>query len=447
MQNSRNMGFNRFYLSIAVNGILILAFSFLCFYFYYTRQQPTTAIGMAIISFLLAGRLVYFVNRTNRILGNFLMFMQDQDPSLSYSVKFTDRNFRGLNESLGRIINEYKESRIELEVQAQYLGALLGNVSTGIIGFNDAGEITTMNRAAGDLLGAGKLQHIRELDNSFPGMGTRMADMLPHEQGTEKIHSAGGEATLSVHCARMKLKGDLIRIISINDISSQMEEQEIESWKKLIRVINHEIMNSMTPIITLTAAIRKKLMKGPGNLEDAVQSAALIEERSRGLINFIDRYRKLTGLPPPRKGTIEVAGLLASMEKFFRQEFADRGISFQYPPGCEYILEADREMLEQVLINLISNSIEAVREVEAPVISLDCRRDEDGRVNLLVKDNGKGIPEDKLEKVFIPFFTTREKGSGIGLSLCRQIMRLHNGTIAIDSKPGKGTEVELKFSS
>ena len=447
------MGSNRFYISIVFNCLLIFAAAFLFFYFLYTRQQPSTAFGIAILAVLLTIRLIYFVNRTNRILGNFLSYMHELDPSLHYSVRYVEKNFKGLNEALEKLIREFKENRIELEVQAQYLETILDNVSTGILSFNEAGEVRTMNHAASECLGTGPINHLDHLDLKQPGLGTTILGMRPGEQVTETIKRGGGDTQLSIHTSQIKLKQEIVHIVALNDITHQMEEQEILSWKKLIRVINHEIMNSMTPIITSSMAIRKKLAKGdqakPAELltkvalQDAIQSASIIEERSNGLVQFIERYKKLTGLPPMKPERFPAGKLILKVEQLLRQELNEKGIRLIWPSKCKIELDADRQMLEQVLINLVKNSVEAVRNSEDPEIELSCYRDGDKHICLSVRDNGEGIPEEKLEQVFVPFFTTREEGSGIGLSLCRQIIRSHNGRTHIESAPGEGTRVVI----
>lgn len=449
------MGFNRFYLIVILNCFLILGASFLCVYFLNGRNQPSTAAGFGLLALLLTFRMIYHVNRTNRILGNFLSFMQDEDPSLSYTVKYTDRNFRGLNARLEDLITEFKANRIELEVQARYLETILENVSTGILSFNDAGEVRGMNKSASSLLGTGTLRHISELDKKIPGFGKRLMELQPWELLTEKITRRGASTHLSVSDARIKLKGEEVRIISLNDITSQMEEQEIESWKKLIRVINHEIMNSMTPITTLTLAIRKKLSRGQEvkppsaqkleDLEDAVQSAGIIEERSKGLVDFINRYKKMTSLPTVKPSNLPVADLFMRIEHLLSGDLDKRGIRLNIDRECTDTIKADPHLIEQVLINLIKNAVEALTESDKPEIGLMCRQDHTGSLCIEVIDNGEGIPADKLEQAFVPFFSTREEGSGIGLSLCRQIMRLHDGQISISSEPGKGTRVSLSF--
>jgi len=447
------MGSNRFYISIVIHCLLIFAAAFFFFYFLHTRQQPSTAFGIGLIAFLLTLRLIYFVNRTNRILGSFLSYMHERDPSLHYSVRFVEKNFKGLNEALEKLIREFKETRIDLEVQAQYLETILDNVSTGILTFNKSGEILTMNHAANECLGCGPAHHLRELDQKHPGIASTLLEMRTGDQLTKTLKKGGGDSLLSIYASQIKLKQETVYIVALNDITHQMEEQEILSWKKLIRVINHEIMNSMTPIITLSMAIRKKLAHGgqvlPAEqlsnvaLQDAIQSASIIEERSGGLVQFIERYKKLTGLPPMKIERFPAGELIPKVERLFKEEFKEKGIRFLGPKQCHIELEADRQMLEQVLINLVKNSVEALRLSEDPEIELSCYREGEKQVCLSVRDNGEGIGKDKLEQVFVPFFTTRKEGSGIGLSLCKQIIRSHNGKTHIESTPGEGTRVVI----
>jgi len=445
MQNSKNMGSNRFYISIIIHCLLIFAAAFLFFYFLHTRQQPSTAFGIGIIALLLTLRLIYLVNRTNRILGNFLSYMHERDPSLYYSVRYVEKNFKGLNEALEKLIREFKENRIDLEVQAQYLETILDNVSTGILTFNETGEVRTMNHAAGECIGRGPLNRLSELDLKHPGLSSTLLELRRGDQVTVTLKKGGGDALLSIYGSQIKLKQETVHIVALNDITHQMEEQEILSWKKLIRVINHEIMNSMTPIITLSMAIRKKLAKPLSKMAmlDTIQSASIIEERSSGLVEFIERYKKLTGLPPMKTERFPAGEMVPRIEQLFKEELKEKGIRFLWPSKCKIELEADRQMLEQVLINLVKNSVEALRNTEDPEIELSCYRQGDNHVCLSIRDNGEGIPVDKLEQVFVPFFTTREEGSGIGLSLCRQIIRSHNGRTHIESTPGEGTQVVI----
>jgi nitrogen fixation/metabolism regulation signal transduction histidine kinase len=445
------MGSNRFHISVIFNCLLLFGCAFLFFYFLQVRKQPSTAAGFVVLALLLTIRLIYYVNRTNRILGHFLSYMHESDPTLYYSVRYIKSHFKGLNESMEKLIGELKEHRINLEVQAHYLETILDNVSTGILCFDHAGKIQIINRAAGKCLKMERLTHLEELDNYQHGLGTRLLRMRPNAETTETVLHEGKPIQLAIHISQIKLKKETVHIAALNDISNQMEEQEILSWKRLLRVINHEIMNSMTPIITLSMAIRRKLANGedakPSEqlskvaIEDAIQSALIIEERSAGLVKFIERYKKLTSLPPLKMERFLAGELFAKLEHLYKEEFHAKGILLNWPSPCNTELEADRQMLEQVLINLVKNSMEAFVTSKDPEIELSCHRDADDHICLVVRDNGEGIHRDKLDQVFVPFFTTREEGSGIGLSLCKQIIRSHGGTIHIESAPGEGTRV------
>lgn len=447
------MGSNRFFINVVLNCLLIFAAAFFCFYFLQIRQQPNTAVGIAFFGFMLTLRLIYYVNRTNRILGNFFSYMQEHDPSLQFSVRYVKKHFKGLHESMQGLISDLKEHRINLEVQAHYLETILDNVSTGILCFDQQGTIQTMNRAAGMLLQMEPMEHITELDGRHPGLGTRIFHLQPNREITETVHHGANPVHLAIYSSRIKLKQDPVHIVAINDISSQLEMQEILSWKKLIRVINHEIMNSMTPIITLSMAIRKKLARGDKAMQaeklseealtDAIESAWIIEERSSGLVAFIERYKKLTSLPPLKLERFSAKELFVKMDQFFREDLKAKKIRISWPGSCDTMLEADRQMLEQVMINLVKNSMEALQNREGPEIVLSCYRDAEERICITVSDNGEGIPADKLEQVFVPFFTTREQGSGIGLSLCKQIIQSHGGSMRLESTPDKGTRVVI----
>lgn len=441
------MNNNRFHISLIIYCLLIFAAAFLFFFFLLYRHQPTTATGMALGALLILFRMIYYVNRSNRILSNFLIYLQEKDPSLSYTVRYADKHFRGLNDSLEKLIKEFKENRIELEVQSQYLEAILKNISTGIICLNDAGKIQTINQAAEKLLGSGSISHLGELKKVGSGLEERILHLQPGQELTERIHTGGSKKHLSIGCTRIKQGLTYINIVTLNDISMQMEEQEISSWKKLIRVINHEVMNSMTPIITLTTAIRNKLtrVRTSEALEEAVKSAGLIGERSSGLIGFIERYKKLTGLPAPVMVRFSARELLSRIEELYRESMKSLHIHLSCHSDCDIEVEADREMMEQVLINLVQNAVDALAGRDYPEIKLSCFRESESQICISVRDNGEGIPADKLEQVFVPFFSTREKGSGIGLSLCRQILRLHRGSMEVDSQLGKGTLVTLRF--
>jgi len=449
------MGFNRFYLSIIIHVVLITIASFTFFYFLTVTNQMTTAAGIGIIGIFLMFRLIYYVNRTNRILGDFFLYLREDNPSLTYTRKYTDRNFKGLNQKLELLIREFKEDRLEKEIQAKYMQTIVNNVTTGIISFDQSGCVHLLNNAARELLNIRQLKMIEELNHYYPGLGSRIMLLNPREQIAEKIITKEKFHLLSINTSIIKMKGIRNHIITLNDIKYQMEEQEIESWKKLIRVINHEIMNSITPITTLTTAIKNKLQKkgikqihrdiAENDIRDAVISTDIIEERSKGLINFIDRYRKLTKLAPLEISSVDIKEMCQKIQFLFKEEPGMKGIILKVDCKNKDTLQADPKMLEQVMINLVKNSMEALEGVKNPYIELGYYLDEEQSKVISITDNGVGIEPEAREQVFVPFFTTKQGGSGIGLSLCRQIIRMHRGEIRIDSEPGRGTIVKLRF--
>jgi len=449
------MATNRFYYSVLVNVLLISISAFLFFYFLMVTKQPTTAAGVGVLSIVLTGRLIYQVNRTNRILSNFLLYLKDEDPSLTYSARYAERNFRGLNQSLSLLIREFKEDRIDKEIQSQYLQTIIDNVATGIISMDDQGEVLLMNNTAKEILGIEQIEMIQELDEVHSGLGTRIQKLKTWDKLTEEISSNGKFHHLSLDSSTIKMKGKSNHVIAMNDIKYQMEEKEIESWRKLIRVITHEIMNSITPITTLTLAIKKKFTSKnrqkdiqdlvPADLTEALRSADIIEERSKGLVYFIEKYKTLTKLPPLKPTTIDLPGLFDRMNYLFAEQLQQKNIQLEIDISGLQEIHADKKLMEQVMINLLKNAIEAFDDSPDPHILVRSCRDNTGRNVIEITDNGSGIHENKLDQVFIPFFTTKENGSGIGLSLCRQIIRLHKGEMMIESIQGSGTKVCLKF--
>jgi two-component system nitrogen regulation sensor histidine kinase NtrY len=254
----------------------------------------------------------------------------------------------------------------------------------------------------------------------------------------------------------LRLKGHVITIASIKNIQTVLENQEIESWQKLIRVLTHEIMNSITPISSLTSTVDGLLMSyiDEQNIEEEeaedlidIRSAIhTIRKRSDGLIHFVDTYRNLTKIPTPNFKQALVCSLLENVRLLFKEECKNKKIDFKIEVNPENIvINADVQLIEQVIINLVKNSIQALEGVKSPKISIKASYNQRSRPTIQVSDNGKGIIKEVLDKIFIPFFTTKTSGSGIGLSLSRQILRLHNGSISARSVPNKETTFTLTF--
>ena len=256
---------------------------------------------------------------------------------------------------------------------------------------------------------------------------------------------------LSVSVADFKLREVPYKLISFQNIQKELEEKELDAWQKLIRILTHEIMNSVTPITSLASSLNG-LMKDKDSvleeedMEDIRDGMYAIQKRGEGLLHFTETYRSLTKIPPPKFQLVEAQPLLERIHILFKPVLKKYGVELELKlPDKMVVFIADVELIEQVIINLLKNGIEAAREVENPKIEIRAMKTNEGKTFIEVQDNGKGIKEDVLDKIFVPFFTTKKEGSGIGLSLSRQIMRLHKGNIEVNSVLGKGTVFTLSL--
>jgi len=346
------------------------------------------------------------------------------------------------------------DAPIKYDDVAQFFKNIVQHVGIGILTFNKEGTIQTMNTAAKRLLRVDKIEKLddlREVDNSLVDsilkLKTGGRELLRLKMGDETLY-------LSLYAIELTLRGEVMKLISMSNIQSELEEKEMEAWQNLVRVLTHEIMNSVTPISSLAGMVegeledklkKSDLVLKKEEAEDMYLSIQTIGKRSAGLIKFVKEFRNLTHVPQPNLTEVVVKDLLDEMAMLHKKELSDHGILISVDlPANGLIIQADKTMIEQVLINLIKNAIQAFDNQVDKRIMLSAY-DNEGHVIISVKDNGNGIDADALERIFVPFFTTKKTGSGIGLSLSRQIMRQHGGQITVKSKLGEGTEFLLRF--
>lgn len=331
------------------------------------------------------------------------------------------------------------------------------HVGIGLIIFREDGKIEIFNSAARRLLKNNKADNIQDLKevsetlvNVFQKLKTGGRELVRTRIGDDFLQ-------LSVYAIELTLRGENVKLISIQNIQSELEEKEMEAWQNLVRVLTHEIMNSVTPISSLAGIVEEELKPHLSETEPPVLtrdqladihlSLQTISKRSEGLIHFVKEFRSLTSIPKPRIVQISVRNLFDELSMLHKKEIADKNITLSisiYPE--DLTLTADKNMIEQVVINLLKNAIQAFDEQTSNrVIELKANLNEKSRPVIAVKDNGTGIDPEAMEKIFIPFFTTKKTGSGIGLSLSRQIMRQHQGTLTVKSTVGKGTEFFMRF--
>ena len=398
--------------------------------------------------------LIRAVERSNENLSSFLDSIRFDDLSSSFKTDSQDPTIQRLHQELNEAIQKLRITRKEKDSEHQFFKNIVQHVGIGILTFKRDGSIQTINSAAKRLLKVNRadtIEDLREVDDglvdTFLKLKTGGRELIRLKTGDETVQ-------LSIFAIELTLRGDEVKLISMSNIQSELEEKEMEAWQNLVRVLTHEIMNSVTPISSLAGIVEEELGRKlqyeqdikNEELGDMHLSLQTISRRSAGLIRFVKEFRNLTHIPKPKLAEISVKPLLEEMAMLHKKELADHGVAVtvSVEPENLFIL-ADKTMIEQVLINLIKNAIQAFDDQPDKHLDLVARSNEKGRAVISVKDNGSGIDNEALEKIFIPFFSTKKTGSGIGLSLSKQIMLQHEGRITVKSKLGEGTEFILRF--
>lgn len=443
--------------SPVVTRVAILVVTIVVFAYMFTHDSNYLLILalLAAIVFQVA-QLVKVVESSNTNLASFFDSIRFDDLSQSFKTDSSDATVQKLHSELNEALAKLRFSRKEKDSEYQFFKNIVQHVAIGLLTFKKDGTIQIMNSAAKRLLRINKADRIEDLKevseslvDTFIKLKTGGRELLRLKFGDETIQ-------LSVFAIQLTLRDEEVKLISMSNIQSELEEKEMEAWQNLVRVLTHEIMNSVTPISSLAGIVEEDLkhrldrsLEAPikkEELEDMHLSLQTISKRSEGLIRFVKEFRNLTHIPKPKLAEVPVKELLEELAILHKKELADHNITVQVSvePSNLYIL-ADKTMIEQVLINLIKNAIQAFDEQTTRRIELAAYANEKGRTIISVKDSGAGIDTEAMEKIFIPFFSTKKTGSGIGLSLSKQIMRQHEGNITVKSKLGEGTEFLLRF--
>jgi len=450
--------FNNFRLNILIRVLIIFGLLVLLSYaVIQTQPWILTNFIVGVFVIMLTWELVRYVEKTQVDLHNFLMAIKHKDFSLSYHSAYKGKSYARMYEAFNQIMESFRMLRVEKEVHYQHLQNIIEHISVALLCYKNDGEVVVMNKAAHELLGRPYLGNIHTLKRFDEKLYDTIRNIDSGEQELLKIELNGDIMQLSLRASAFKLREDPIKLVSIQDIQSELEAQEVESWQKLIRVLTHEIMNSVTPIVTLTSALNDALTDEfdqpkpistitPDTEIDIIQGIQAIQNRSKGLLQFIHAYRNLTRVSTPNFEQIPVAKLFNRLESLFRPEWDKQAIAYTISISKpDLSLYVDPHLIEQVLINLIKNAMEAVKDRAQKSLSLRAELSDKQHVILRIADNGWGIEPELRDKVFVPFFTTKKQGTGIGLSLSRQIMRVHKGNITFQTEVGEGTVFSLIF--
>ncbi len=450
------MSFKNFRLNV-VGRVLLIMFSVVLLLS--IIGQPETAISSTILVLLIILQiygLVRYVERTNRKLSVFLDSIRHSDFSSSFSDHGLGKSFDDLNQAFNEVIIEFQKTRAAKEEHFNYLQTVVQHVTTGIIVFTKDGRISMVNNAFKRMFRNMHLRYIGDMEKVDKNLTELLMNIKAGDSQLLKVFHDNELLQLSIKATEFRMQGEDYVLVSLQNIHTELEAKEMDSWQKLIRVLTHEIMNSITPIVSLSSTVKGLLIDDDSvqlkkeidddDVESAQSALNTIERRSQSLLNFVQVYRNLTRIPKPNFRYFPINELFDNVEQLLLPKIQERNIDCQckiVPPGL--MLTADPDLIEQVLINLVINSIHAVQDTGSPKIYIVATAEGINHVNISVSDNGYGIKPDNLEQIFVPFFTSKKEGSGIGLSLSREIMRLHKGNITVKSKPNIETRFTLHF--
>jgi len=448
------MVFKKMYVHIVVRVVVILGTSLLLSRTISASGYVHTSIVLSVLLIIETFELLHYMNRTNRQLSRFFASLLDRGSSIQFNKRETTGSYRELISQLDAINRIIQTERMEKEKEKNYLDYLVEHIGVGVIAYKESGEIDLINPAAKKIFREKKISNLAYLNTFNPDFQESIEKLEVNRHTLISVIVENELFYLTVRKSLFKIYDQPVWLINFQDINSELDRKELESWQKIIRVLTHEIMSTISPVTSLSEHLLKKMNETEAlkdlkklkkkHLEDITEGLEIIYTRGKGLMDFVQHYHSMTHLPIPE------------IEEFHLKTFLERIINL-FAPDCEkkqielnldlqdgLVLRADSNLIQQVLINLIKNSIHALADTDDKKIRITGRSD-GYQILISIKDNGCGIDKENMENIFIPFYTTRKEGSGIGLSLAKQIMRLHNGQISVKSEPGKGAEFVLKF--
>ncbi|PLX02332.1 MAG: ATP-binding protein [Marinilabiliales bacterium] len=451
------MVFKNFRIQIIVRVILLAITLVMVVVIFENDAYFVSSIILAALFILQLISLIRFTEQTNHKLVKLFESIRHTD----FTTRFTDnelgRSFNELNKEFNLVIEAFNKNKTEKEEHFNYLLTVIQHVSIGILVYKRDGSVDVYNNAVKKLFQLSTLRSINDLKNVSPDLPEVLLNMRSGEKELVKLYVDDELIQLAINATQFKMRGEEFLLVSFQDINPELEQKEIESWQKLIRVLTHEIMNSITPISSLAATVsdiiedtRKnnppKRKEDAETLDDVSNAISTIEKRSKGLLNFVEIYRNLTRIPKPTFRYFEVKEMVDRALELLSKEIETHKIKIKSKIlPSELKILADPDLIDQVIINLVLNAIDAVKDIENAEINITASINLNNRVTIEVSDNGKGIKPDILDKIFMPFFTSKKTGSGIGLSLSRQIMQMHKGSISVRSKQGEGAAFTMIF--
>lgn len=444
-----------FYVKLVVR-VLMIALVALIMAFFLLTQKYIASVFLFILFTLQTLFLIRYLNRNNRKIAFFFNAIKNEDFTLRFPEKGDVDSFNELNRSLNALNNMMQEVYLQNQAQEQYYQEIIKQAEIGMLTFNDKGHILFANPKVEQLLNYTPLNHIKQLKQVDDALYEMFKNIEPFERKLFKLTNERETIQLAIKSNEILLNKQKLTLITIQDINTELDKKETDSWIKLIRVLTHEIMNSVTPITSISESILGYFKDEKGIVQaeeidknkiyNAAKGLEVIKNQGNDLMSFVQSYRSFLNVPNPDKELIKVEPLLEKVKVLTSQEKGFDSISFELILNTEDLeIYADEKLITQVLLNLSKNAIQALKDTANAQLKFISGVTEKGKNYIIVKDNGPGIPDEIMNQIFVPFYTTKNDGTGIGLSLSKQIMHLHGGTLTVFSKPHQETSFTLLF--
>ena len=411
-------------------------------------------LGAAV--FAQAWQVIRFVNRTNDELTRFLGAIRYDDLAQSFSIGHLGESFADLKSAFEQVMDRFRHARSARESQRRYLEVLVEHVPVAIIAVYEDGRVSLLNNAARRLLDQKGETTLDALDAYGPAFQRDVTQAQPGERKLTRTELDGVARQLILNTTQITLSGEAQRLISLQDIQGELEATELSAWQDMVRVLSHEIGNSITPIASLARTaddmvieLRRHTSDHDAALElvnDIHDAVDTIARRSEGLVRFVTNYRQLMRLPPSQRRQVSLRDYFSRLERLLTAECSDRGVTLHVgvpPEGLT--IAADESLLDQAVLNIVRNAADAALVADDPSVWVEARLSDRGRPVIEISDNGAGLDQELADKIFLPFFTTKADGSGIGLALARQVMLMHKGAISPRQRAGGGALFQLTF--